>query len=253
MKKLLIAVLSLTCLSAFAYPKIELTEDNSIAFNQAFTSRYVSLKQSEAANKCLSGKVDDIYIVMYSPGGSVNAGGRFIDFLHALPCDFHTINLFSASMSYITAQSLGDRLITPSGVLMSHRASIRGIGGEIGGELDAILKMIKDNIQEIDTRVAKRVGVSVEAYQKLISDELWLTADKAVKTNHADKIVYAVCSKELSGTYEQVVNTFFGSYLVEFSNCPLITGPLSVTSSRGDVNRLLDYYNNIEDYVTTEL
>lgn len=230
MKNLLASMLLLPML-AFGRQTITLSEENSINFNEAFSSEYVAKKQVEAMNKCPLTGSKEIYIVLYSPGGSISAGKLFFDTLNALPCKFHTITIFSASMAYQTVQQLGKRYILPSGILMSHRASVGGLRGELGGELDSIIGLIRNEVRDMEIVASKRVGITLEKYKTLIRDELWLTAHNAVNNNHADEIVLARCDNSLTGTYSKVFNTFFGKFRVTFSKCPLVTGALSVGSA----------------------
>jgi ATP-dependent Clp protease protease subunit len=234
MKKILTLLLLLPTL-ALAYNKpIELTEGNTINFNQAFDAQFVAKKQIEAINLCSNNKGSDIYIVLYTPGGSISAGQLFFDTVNALPCFFHTVTIFAASMGYQTVQALGKRYILQSGTLMSHRASLGGLGGELGGELDSILNFYKQNVKEMELASANRVGITLEKYKDEISDELWLTAEQAVKRNHADEIVRVTCHESLLGTHIENVRTMFGTLSVEFSNCPIITAPLGVNGMNID-------------------
>ena len=139
MRKLLLMLVLLPTLLLAAtetqQKTIVLNTFNAINFNQPFTMDYVAKKQIEAIEKCGTNLGGDIYLVLYTPGGSISAGQLLFDTLKPLPCNFHTITIFSASMGYQTVQNLGKRYMLPSGTLMSHRASIRGIGGELGGGL----------------------------------------------------------------------------------------------------------------------
>lgn len=252
MKKLL-AILLLVPTLLFA-KTIELNSNNSINFNQAFTPMFVAKKQIEAITTCAKNVGKDIYVVLYTPGGSISAGQLFFDTLNALPCKFHTITVFAASMGYMSVQNLGDRYILPSGILMSHRASVSGLSGEIGGELDQTIKLLKDNVTELEQQASNRVGISLEKYRSDISDELWLTAQTAVKTNHADEVVLVKCNEDLMGTYVETVNTFFGSFKAEFSNCPIITAPISVrTSNQSDYVKFMNYFTNITKRIKATL
>lgn len=252
MKKLLTLLLLSVCSLSFG-KTINLTEANSINFNNQFTGQFVATKQQEASKKCYANEGSDIYIVLYTPGGSVSAGQLFFNTLNALPCNFHTITIFAASMGYQTVQNLKSRYILPSGILMSHRASISGLSGEIGGELNQILKLFETNIRELNTIAATRVGITVDDYEKLIADELWLTGKGAVETGHADEVVLAKCDKNLSGTYIQKFRSFFGVLDVEFSKCPLITSPLSVKVSNDEqMDYVLDFYNNLSNHIKME-
>lgn len=255
MKKLLTTMLCMLSIPAFAYKTIELNSKNTINFNQAFSSSYVAKKQIEAITLCAQNIGSEINIVLYTPGGSISAGQRLYDTLNALPCQFNTVTVFAASMGYQTVQQLGKRYIMPSSTLMSHRASVRGLSGEVGGELDQILNLIKTNVEEMEIIAAKRAGITLEKYKEEIRDELWLTGTNAVKTGHADQLVFVRCDESLLGTSLQRVQTFFGAFDVEFSNCPIITGPLEVkpASNNANVNKLYDMYNNIGNYIKVEM
>lgn len=249
MKQLLCLLLLLPNL---AFTKtITLEENNTISFNQSFSPMYVAKKQVEAINLCTKNPQSRITLVLNSPGGSVSAGQRFFDTLNALDCPFDTVTIFAASMGYQTVQNLGKRYIIPSGILMSHRAFVRGIGGEIGGELDSIINLLRQNIKELNITAANRAGITLEQYESDIADELWMTASQAVKTNHADEIVLVKCGKSLSGTKVETVTNMFGRFEVEFSQCPLVTAPLRVLRSigNGDVNKLINMYNNPELFI----
>jgi len=253
MKRILTTLLLLPSL-VLAAKNIKLTEKNTINFNQAFSDGFVSKKQIEAIDLCNSNPKTDIFVVLNTPGGSVSAGQLLYDTLHALPCFFHTITIFSASMGYQTVQNLGQRYIIPSGVLMSHRAKLGGLGGEIGGELDSILNFYKKSIEEMEIIAANRVGISLEKYRDEIKDELWMTAEQSVEKGHADAIVLVNCDKSLLGSYTETMNTFFGQLLVEFSKCPLITAPLSVRGNNNiDLVKLNQYIQSLFKNIITTL
>jgi len=231
MKKLLLSLLLLPTLAFSGTKVINLTSSNSINFNDQFSPQFVAKKQLEAINKCYSNVGSTIYISLYTPGGSITAGQLFFDTLNALPCKFDTITIFSASMGYQTVQNLGKRYILPSGTLMSHRASLGGLSGELGGELDSIIAHYKKTVKEMETVASKRAGITLEQYQKDISDELWMTGAAAVKKRHADAVALIKCDKSLMGVTTRIVNTFFGSLRVGFSNCPIIVAPVSIRAA----------------------
>lgn len=168
-----------------------------------------------------------IYLVLDTPGGSVSAGNLFIDYAKSLPHQIKSICIFCASMGYHFFQSFGERLVYPSSTLMSHRARLGGMAGQVPGELESRLASIKRILLHMDTTAANRVGISVEDYRKLIYDELWLDGVTAVNTRHADRLARIKCSSELaSGTRTEVIRTFLGPVTVTFSKCPLISGIL---------------------------
>ena len=225
MKFILLMLLALPTLSFANQPKsIILTKKNTISFNDEFNPMTVANKQKELFELAESSPEKELYIVMYSPGGSVSAGSLFIDTVKALGKKVHTITIFSASMGYQTVQGLGNRYILPSGTLMSHRAYIEGLSGQFPGELNTRINMLMSSTERLDQVAANRVGISLEEYKKQVHDELWLVGQQAVDLGHADAVVNAVCDESLSGTHKEIIGTMFGPVELEYSNCPLITG-----------------------------
>lgn len=253
MKNIMIALAMV--LTSVAYGKetkvITLTSQNSVTFNQAFRSSYVAKKQLEILELLNNSSEKDIYLVMYTPGGSISAGQLFIDTIRATGRNVHTLTIFSASMGYQTVQALGKRYILPSGTLMSHRGYVSGLSGQLPGELNTRINMLTATVNNMEKVSAARVGIPLTQYKKEILNELWLVGEDAVKKGHADEVALAKCDASLSGTRLETVRTIFGPVTVEFANCPLITGFISVKfGSRRAVNRLREYYNSISTQIT---
>ena len=140
-----------------AYPNsktVVLEKGNTVVIRSPVNSKSMSKAMFELNELSFKlNKEDKIYLVLDTPGGSVFAGLDFIDYAKALPQKIITITKFAASMGFQIVQNLDDRYITPSGTLMSHRAS-GGVSGQFDGELESRYKMIKENIAFYE-RVAK--------------------------------------------------------------------------------------------------
>lgn len=213
---------------------ITLTEDNHIVFSGEVSDSSVANAQIKLGQlSARLSKSDVIYLVLDTPGGSVSAGNQFIDFAKALPQKIKPISIFAASMGYHFFQSFDERIMQSSSTIMSHRVSLGGLSGQIPGELITRLNSIIATSNQMDDVAAKRVGLSREAYQKLIHDELWLNGQDAVRLGHADRLAKIRCSNDLiTGTRVETVRTMFGPLDVTFSTCPLINGFLSFKASR---------------------
>jgi ATP-dependent protease ClpP protease subunit len=84
LKFLLLSTWLLTNTSAKELEVIELTSDNHINFNMPFTSDFVSKKQIELADKLSKlPNSKPFYIVLNTPGGSIDAGNDLISFIKA--------------------------------------------------------------------------------------------------------------------------------------------------------------------------
>lgn len=247
---LLLTCFSLTAFSQTIPPeKIVLTSTNHVLINQAITQKSVAKAQLDIINVAQKTPENEpIYLVLDSPGGSVSAGRLLIDTINALPHKVHTISLFAASMAYIIAQNLDTRYVLPSSTLMSHRMRIGGLSGQVPGELEARLKNVKQMGNEIDSQIANRIGISFKDYRNSIYDELWLTGYSSVFFNHADKIASVTCDKSLNGTHFKDFIIFGLKIQVEFANCPLIGGFLSIKVPQRKAKKVkqefLKKYNN---------
>jgi ATP-dependent Clp protease protease subunit len=205
--------------------RIVLTENNCVVFRGEVTDDKVGEVEQELQN--LSQRLsstDVIYLVLDTPGGSVDAGNAFITYVHGLPQKVKTISIFAASMGFHIAQNLDERLVVPHGTLMSHRVRA-SMSGEVPGELISRLNALLKTITRMDTVVANRMKMSVEDYQEMVHDEYWTDGQSAVDEKAADRLVNVACDKSLSGRTKEQVGEFLGiRVLASVSKCPLISG-----------------------------
>lgn len=213
--------------------KLKLGADNTLVFRGTVNKKTVSKLIQEAQD--LHGKLprsEPLYLVLDTPGGSVKDGMHLIDALYGLNRPIHTVTLFAASMGFIIVQNMYTRYITASGTLMSHRAYISGLQGEIPGEAIVKMNYLIQLLSNIDMRVSKRLNMHVADYQRMIADEYWIDGENAVQDGIADIIVSPSCSEKLiNETTDQTLTSFFGNIKVKWSKCPLITYPLEVDMS----------------------
>lgn len=208
---------------------IVLGKKNTILFRGVVNMLSVAKIQNEALRMSLKlPPSTPIYLVLDTPGGSVEAGNILIDTLRALPNKVHTINLFSASMGFHIAESLDDRLILPSGTLMSHRMSVGGISGQVPGEAVTSINYALRLAERMDKQASKRLGMSFNDYRALIQNEVWLDGQDAVDAHFADREVLAICGSDLQGTYKEDINLIFFVITATWSDCPLIRFPVAV-------------------------
>lgn len=240
--------------SAQETPKVILLEkNNTLILEEEITPVSAAKLQMEAIemDKHLD-KGQPIYLILKTPGGSVVHGELMIETLLTLNHEVKTVTLFAASMGFHTVQGLGERLIIPSGTLMSHRARISGDGitGEIFGNLESRVKNLEDSILIADSVAAKRMGKSLEAYETLIANEYWTTGINAVLEGAADTLVLPKCGDTLSGTHEKLFDLgLFGlKAAVLLSDCPMIAGPLSIKIAFGNETPTdIDSSKDLED------
>jgi len=221
MKKLMSA-LSLVCLSATAKAEADVTfvEGNSYTFEGEVTEESVDAAIAGVSNKAVK------YLVLNTPGGSVDAGYRFVSFLKTRP-ELACVVQGAASMGFVIFQACGKRYVLDHSLLMQHQASL-GLPPMKVANLLSTLKGILNQLQEMDEMQAKRMGISLEQFEALIHDDLWLfSGAKAVEINAADKVVTAECSQALIDKKvrkKEVVQVFIFQTEVETESslCPLI-------------------------------
>lgn len=230
--------LFLVLLSSFAQAgqspaAVTLTKDNVITINNVFLSDTAAnvIKQAKDLDARLVSS-DPIYLVINSPGGSIEAGLELIENLSHLNRKVHTINLFSASMGFQTAQGLGERYVTKNGTMMSHKA--RGMfSGEFPGQLDSRYGHYMKRVLRMDELTVKRTHGkhTLKSYHNLIENEYWCDGEDCVSQGFADNVVTTLCDKSLDGTtpvaiFQDILMGMSVEVYADFDNCPTNTNAL---------------------------
>ncbi len=237
--KILIAVMMFFALTLTAHAKkkeIVLSSDNVIVLKSAFNDQSVTELMKKA--KDLDSKLESgypIFLFLYTPGGSIEAGLELFEFLDGINRPVHTITSFAASMGFQTVQHLGKRYILRYGTLMSHKAR-GGFRGEFGGglsQLDSRYHFWLKRLDMMDKVTVERSNgkQTLKSYRASYDNELWLTGEEAVSKGYADEVVVVKCDNTLTGTESTDVNMGFFKVTAKFSKCPMIIPPVGVSAS----------------------
>lgn len=210
--------------------KVVLTSANTVVLRGRIDFRSTQAAQLQLIKVAMQRglRTYPLYLVLDSPGGSIDAGLGFIEFAKTIK-NLHTISIFSASMASSIVEALpGKRYVTNNGLLMFHRAS-GGFQGQFeNGEVESQLIAAKQMVRGMEGISAARMKVSLETYKAMVVNELWLGADNAVLYRAADSKVDIYCSADLiNSKLAQVVVTPFGAFELSFSVCPLLRMPLA--------------------------
>ena len=213
---------------------VVLTKDNMLTINDEFNGQTVAAIQKQA--KEMDARIpskDPIYLVINSPGGSIDAGLEMISTLSGLRRPIHTVSLWAVSMGFQTVQGLGDRYILADGTLMSHKA-YGGFRGEFPGQLNNRLEYWLKRVTRMDQKAADRTAGkhTLKSYQALVENEFWCDGQDCVNEGFADKVVSASCDKSLEGTrdvklYEDVFMGHTIQLIGKYDLCPLNTNLLA--------------------------
>lgn len=243
---------------------IVLTANNTLVLNAEVEGDSVGKVIADA--KKLDSKLSSIrekvqgkaplYLVLNTPGGSIQSGLELIEAMNGLGRKVHTITLFAASMGFQIAQNLDDRLIVKSGVLMSHHAR-GGVQGEFGGvepsQMGSRLQLWLDRVKEMDEKTAERTKgkQTYDSYIKQYDHEMWLTGTKSVDQGYADRVVKVKCDDSLSGTTAHEASFFGIPITYELDNCPLNSAPLNVKVGKVDSALPQEYVAKIVEQFKT--
>jgi ATP-dependent Clp protease, protease subunit len=230
-----------------AAPRLTLRKNNTIVLDSEFTS--VSVAKLALQARDLDSKLkknEPLYLVMNSPGGSIEAGLELIDNLNALGRPVHTVSIFSASMGFHTIQGInGVRYVTPTGTLMSHKAS-GSFEGEFPGQLDNRYHYYLRRLEKLDDLVIARSRgkLTLPSYKTMYENEFWCEGDDCVEFGLADVTTLVACDKSLDGTVEtkETVN-FLGtdlSIIFVKAACPTITGLIEAKVIADNKNLAID-------------
>jgi len=206
---------------------IVLDADNTVSLRDEFTSGSVAnvINKLQALHSKLP-EYKEINLYLDSPGGSIIAGEELIKFVNSLGRKVNVICNFCASMAFQTLQGIeGARLVTPMGVLMSHKA-YGSFRGEFPGQVENQLNFWIKRLNQVDQKIVKRTNgkQTLESYQTLYENEYWCTEGDCIEGGFADEVANVSCSKSLSGTESQIIDTYLGPYEIIMSKCPVITG-----------------------------
>lgn len=222
-------------LTARANEPVILNSANTVVLRGEISGESVTTAQISLAKLALKrgAKNYPIYLVLDSPGGSIEAGFMFIQFTKMIR-NLQTISIFSASMASAIVEAVpGRRLVTENGTLMFHQAYAGAEGTVEVGSLESRVYYIKRRVQQLEKINSDRMKMDLEYYKSLVSREMWLDADDSIKANAADTVVDIMCTPELiASTTQLTYASIFGQTVFQFSNCPLFRVPLSGSDAR---------------------
>ena len=208
-----------------AMSQITLTKNNHIVIKGVINAESVGKASRDLLKLSFRTKPGDtLYIVLDSPGGSVYDGLNFVQLFAAIPRNVECIAIKAHSMAHHFLQACpGKRYGVANMMSMAHRASGGFSGTFNSGKVEQQLELWTGIVQSMERVNAKRMGLSLQKYQSLAKNEYWCHGYDCVKKNFVDSIAVVGCSKELvNEETSKTVHSFFGSYTVYQTKCPLI-------------------------------
>jgi ATP-dependent Clp protease protease subunit len=132
----------------------------------------------------------EIHMYINSPGGVVTAGLAMYDTMQYIRPEVHTLCIgqaASAASLLLCAGQKGHRFALPNARVVVHQpsASFYGQAGDIARHAQEVLKL-KKRLNEI---YARHTGQTVEAVEKLLDRDTYLTPDEAKEFGLIDDVM----------------------------------------------------------------
>lgn len=232
MIKLILCVLSGFIIydNSFVYtekPMVEtelyLSKDNTVVLWNIIDDNSVN----QVIDDIMTKNSKDIYLVVNTNGGLVSATHRLKSFIEQTNFNVHTLSLNSISSGYVLTQLLGTRYVTKNSYLMMHEVSFIFSGKINYAILSELKREVFYQFNEIYKPLYTRIGMPEWKFRQAINPKLKIDYKKALKDNHADKLVTIKCSPDLID-YERIYYINAGVYSVKFPGCPITSKPLYI-------------------------
>ena len=131
----------------------------------------------------------DITLWVNSPGGNVFAAAEIYTMLRDYPGNV-TVRIASIAASAASVVAMAGNLvqISPTGMLMVHDPSTIAMGN--ARDMEKAITTLNEVKESIINAYAFKTGLTRNRISKLMSDETWLNAKKAVELGFADEILF---------------------------------------------------------------
>lgn len=149
---------------------------------------------------------EPIWLLIDSPGGSVDAGLILIDVMKTIRSPVYAIVTCKAySMGAIITVFAKKRFIFPHATMMFHEASYGALGED--PQIRSRIEFSTKYLDILHEEIAKNIGMPVDDYRRRIRDAWWVTADEAVKAGFVEAKVTSLSYKELPDEQIEVKRT----------------------------------------------
>ena len=131
----------------------------------------------------------DITLWINSPGGNVFAAAEIYTMIRDYPGSV-TVRIASIAASAASVVAMAGNLVqmSPTALLMIHDPSTIAMGN--AKDMEKAITTLNEVKESIINAYAAKTGLSRNRISKLMSDETWLNAKKAVELGFADEILF---------------------------------------------------------------
>lgn len=137
----------------------------------------------------LNAGADDITVWINSPGGNVFAAAEIYTMLRDYPGSVTVkIDAIAASAASVIAMAGNKVLMSPVAMLMIHDPSTIAMGNT--KDMEKAIATLNEVKESIINAYAAKSGLSHNRISKLMENETWMNAKKAVEMGFADEILF---------------------------------------------------------------
>lgn len=233
------------------YKIIKLAENNFVTLRGQIDENSASTFISDLSKI----KSNDIYIYLVTPGGSIVAGNHIIQHMNAMTATGKKISCIADhaySMGFVIFQACPTRYVMDHTIIMQHQASftIQGPVKQATNRFKLFEKLEKQN----NEMQSKRLGLTKEEFHDAYVHDWWLYGKEIIEEKAADELVNVLCDLDMDKSHKTKVDTWFGTFEVEYSLCPLIHAAKNVTLLKNatlierkisaDIDIIMGHYDN---------
>ena len=143
----------------------------------------------------LNADADDITVWINSPGGNVFAAAEIYTMLRDYPGSVTVkIDAIAASAASVIAMAGNKVLMSPVAMLMIHDPSTIAMGNT--KDMEKAIATLNEVKESIINAYAAKSGLSHNRISKLMENETWMNAKKAVELGFADEILFEAVEPE---------------------------------------------------------
>ena len=143
----------------------------------------------------LNAGTEDITVWINSPGGNVFAAAEIYTMLREYPGNVTVkIDAIAASAASVIAMAGSKVLMSPVAMLMIHDPSTIAMGNT--KDMEKAIATLNEVKESIINAYAAKSGLSHNRISKLMENETWMNAKKAVELGFADEILFEAVETE---------------------------------------------------------
>lgn len=143
----------------------------------------------------------DITVWINSPGGDVFAAAQIYNMLRDYKGHVTVkIDGLAASAASVIAVAGDTVLVSPVAMMMIHNPATLAMGNT--KDMEAAIAMLNEVKESILNAYVDKTGLSRNKLSKMMDDETWFNAKKAVELGFADKVLFAAEEKPKKKTEE---------------------------------------------------